>query len=252
MATVGEISAPYGNFLLPILPAGPGVCRVCHSAVTGGWDRCYQCGQASGQLSYTADAVIPIALAVKGEQLAHELWAYKYGPRASVRERLQVGLAAVLWRWLASHERCVASVAGVSSFSVVTTVPGTAPRQGMHPLEAIVGGLVGATRDRYERLLVAASGVAQERTHNDDRFRVTRNVAGETVLLIDDTWTTGAHVQSAASSLKLGGASAIGAVVVGRHFNRSQPEPYRELAEAHWRAARDRGWSWDTCCVEVT
>jgi hypothetical protein len=44
-----------------------------------------------------ADVVVPIALAVKRGQLAHELWHYKYDADATVRRRLEFRLAAVLW-----------------------------------------------------------------------------------------------------------------------------------------------------------
>jgi predicted amidophosphoribosyltransferase len=254
MATVGEISAPYANFLLPVLASDSSVghvCKVCHSTATEGWTRCYQCNQAERLLTSLADAVVPIALAVKGEQLAYELWTYKNSPRERVRARLQVGLAAVLWRWLDEHEACVARASGTRSFSLVTTVPGTADRSGDHPLERMVGSIVGLTRDRYAQLLLPATGVKQGRDHSDTRFAVSTELAGESVLLIDDTWTTGAHAQSAASALKSSGAGIVGAVAIGRHFNRTPADPYREPAETYYRAARDQGWDWQTCCAEA-
>ena len=250
MATVGEISAPYENFLLPVLTSGDGVCDVCHTVVTGVHERCYQCNQAARQLSATADVVAPISLAVKGGQLARELWTYKYGTQERVCAQLRVGLAAVLWRWLDGHERCVARAARVEEFTAVTSVPGTARRSGPHPLEAILGGIVGITRERFEPLLALTPGAEQERSVSDNRFGATRRLDGEAVLLVDDTWTSGAHVQSAASALRAGGARAVGVVVIGRHFNRQQSEPYRDAAEAHFRAARDQGWSWDVCCLD--
>jgi len=99
--TVGEVSEPYANYLTPVLAQAAGVCQVCRTSVAGDWSRCFQCEQARNLLPSTADAVVPIALAVKGEQLAHELWTYKYSPRSEVRAKLTRGLAAVLWRWLA-------------------------------------------------------------------------------------------------------------------------------------------------------
>ena len=251
MATVAEISAPYANFLLPVLSVADDVCTVCHSTAGEGWTRCYQCNQAAGCLSVTADAVAPIALAVKGEQLAHELWAYKNSPQAKARRRLQIGLAAVLWRWLGTHEACVARASGGREFSLVTVVPGTAERREDHPLEETVATIIGATANRYERLLVTDPRVEQGRLHSDARFRTTRLLHGETVLLIDDTWTTGAHAQSAASALKLSGAAAVGVVVIGRHFNRTPTDAYRALAEGYYRSVKDQGWDWNWCCVHT-
>lgn len=250
MATVAEVSAPYANFLVPVLSSRRGVCEVCHTAIGHEWSQCYQCDQAAQVLSSVADVVVPVALSVKGEQLAHELSAYKYSPRAVVRERLAQGLAAVLWRWVAAHEKCVARACGASQFAVTTTVPGTAPRVEQHPLERIVGGIVGATRGRYERLLAVNPGAPQGRTHSDHRFRALRRLDGESLLVVDDTWTSGAHAQSAASALRAAGAHTVAIVVLGRHFNRRPPEPYRASAENYYRAAKAQGWDWATCCVE--
>jgi hypothetical protein len=58
-----------------------------------------------------ADVVVPIALAVKREQLAHELWHYKYDVDPSVRARLTMRLGAVLWRFLGQHEKHIAGAA---------------------------------------------------------------------------------------------------------------------------------------------
>ena len=53
-----------------------------------------------------------------------------------------------------------------------------------------------------------------------DRYEPTARLTAEPVLLIDDTWTTGANAQSAAAALKRAGAGPVAAVVIGRHLNR--------------------------------
>jgi adenine/guanine phosphoribosyltransferase-like PRPP-binding protein len=53
-----------------------------------------------------------------------------------------------------------------------------------------------------------------------DRYESTSHLTDEPVLLIDDTWTTGANAQSAAAALKRAGAGPVAAVVIGRHLNR--------------------------------
>lgn len=83
MATVGELSAPYEDRLLPVLRAQSRVCRVCHSSAGEGWALCSQCGAHRQGLAATAFVV----LAVKEEQLARELWVYK----AARAERLRRG-----------------------------------------------------------------------------------------------------------------------------------------------------------------
>ena len=76
-----------------------------------------------------------------------------------------------------------------------------------------------------------------------DRF-TSSPPSGEHVLLIDDTWTTGGHVQSAAAALKAAGAGRVVAVVLGRHLNAS----YADTAILVEKA-RLRRFSWETCCL---
>lgn len=180
--TVDDVAGPYANFLLPIPDVGPGVCNVCHSAVYDGYSTCYPCMQARRELwDRVADAVSFVALAPKGEQMARDLYTYKRDtvPIELRRPRL-IGLAAVLWKWLAQHESCVARAAGVARFDVVTSVPSTRDRMTTHPLAELVSGVVGGTRDRYEELLTVRRTDLGLRDQSADRFghaRPDRNVS---------------------------------------------------------------------------
>jgi orotate phosphoribosyltransferase len=67
------------------------------------------------------------------------------------------------------------------------------------------------------------------------------------VLLIDDTMTTGAHVQSAASALMLAGATVVAAVPIGRYLNPVRgKEPVRELLAK----AKAEVYDFEECCLE--
>jgi hypothetical protein len=61
-------------------------------------------------------------------------------PRRDDQARFELDLSAVLWRFLAGHETCVAAAAEVDGFDRVCTVPsGNAARDERHPLRRIVG-----------------------------------------------------------------------------------------------------------------
>ena len=249
MPTVGELSAPYANYLYRVRDVGTGVCEVCRTVVLDGYARCWQCNEAIRQLPATANAVAFIALAVKGEQLAHELSSYKNSSHPEARHRMTMGLAAVLWRWLAGHEQCLATAAGVASFDVVTVVPSTRGRTGGHPLRRIVAEVVGPTKVRYRDLLDPDLSVHQDRVPDMARWRAVR-LGGESVLVIDDTWTTGSGIQSAAARLMDSGAAAVGIVAIGRHFSTVQTrEDYRNASKEYYRLTRHIPWSWDWCCL---
>ncbi|MEU6284606.1 hypothetical protein [Streptomyces sp. NPDC047028] len=241
MTTAVELSDRYANFLTHPLVPGPGVCRVCTGPAGAGYAVCRPCHETRRALgSATADAVVPISLAPKGEQYANELWRYKNaaGPQ---RHYFRRGLAAVLWRFLVMHERCAADRCAVARFDAVTTVPSTHERT-EHPLRLIVADMVGATRDRHRDLLIPTPRAAElGRLPSGARYTASP-LRGENVLLIDDTWASGNHAQSAAAALKAGGAGSVAIVVLGRHLNGG----FGDTA-VHVERARLRRFSWNVC-----
>ncbi len=239
MATVFELSDPYANFLLAPR-AGDGVCRRCFN-LTDGYDLCFACQHGGNSI----DVVAPISYSVAGEQLHHALAGYKR-VSADWAQALTRQIAAVLWRHLALHEQCLARAAGVERFTQVTVVPsGTASRQLPHPLEEIVARLVEPTRERYTPLLRRTAHPVPLHSFSVDRFVAVAGLSGEPVLLIDDTWTTGASAQSAAATLKKAGSGPIAAVVVGRHLNRGWGENDRRLRAL----PTPFDWSRCVCCA---
>jgi hypothetical protein len=66
-------------------------------------------------------------------------------------------------------------------------------------------------------------GEPLERSLNPWRFIAGRGAAGASVLLLDDTWVSGASAQSAAVALRMAGARHVAVVVLGRHVNPADP-----------------------------
>lgn len=105
--------------------------------------------------------------------------------------------------------------------------------------------MVGVTRERYRDLLTPTPGAAElGRTASTSRY-TSSALWNENVLLIDDTWATGNHVQSAASALKAAGAGSVAVLVLGRHLNSG----YGDTA-THVEQARLRRFSWDSCALK--
>jgi predicted amidophosphoribosyltransferase len=237
MPTVRELSEPYENFMLGPR-RGPDVCCDCFN-LTDGYERCYACARGPRVL----DAIVPISYSVASEQLHHTLASYKR-LSGDVARRLAMGLAAVLWRFLALHEVCVARAAGARAFPIVATVPSSdRAHDEAHRLHWIVSELVGPTRERYHRLLRRSSSNADPHAFSPDRFVVEATLSGEPVLLIDDTLTTGANAQSAAAALRGAGAGRVAAVVIGRHVNRDWHQNDRRLR------ALATPFDWNRCAL---
>jgi predicted amidophosphoribosyltransferase len=214
VAHVHELSASYANFMLGPRP-GPDVCADCFDLTDGG-TRCNHCSHDGGWV----DTMAPISYSIGGEQLNHALGGYKRYAEPAGRY-LTAGLAAVLWRHVGDHEGCLARAAGVDAFDVVTTVPSSdAGRDGTHPLHRLVGELVKPLAPRYERLLGRTDAAATAHQFSAERYAASRALRGRAVLLIDDTWTTGANARSAAAALKAAGAERVAVVAIGRYVNR--------------------------------
>lgn len=223
MAPVVELSASYANVLLRPRP-GPGVCERCFDLTYGG-ARCYHC---SHDVAFV-DAMAPISYSIGGEQLHHALAGYKRYSGTPARYLTAV-LAAIVWRHVQEHEPCLARAAGVSGFDLVTTVPSSdARRDATHPLHRLVGELVKPLQPRYARLLRRTDTSVSPHHFHADRYAATMNLRSRAVLLIDDTWTTGANAHSAAAALKAAGAECVATLVIGRYVNREWGHNDRQL-----------------------
>ena len=223
MPSVAELTPLYTNFMLGPRP-GPDVCHRCFN-FTRGFDRCYACDHTEAWLA----AIAPISYSVAGEQLHHALRQYKRVGGMAGR-RLILELSSVLWRYLSAHEPCLASAAGVERFELVATVPsGDQSRDQAHPLRTIVGEIVVPLAERHERLLRRSSHDVAPRVCAPRKFDAARRLDGEAVLLIDDTWTTGASAQSAAAALREAGSGPVAALVIGRYLNREWHDNDRRL-----------------------
>lgn len=246
--SVDSIAGPYANFLVPVPRRAPGVCGVCRRGVEGTYPTCPKCAlEPLGVGRGGADVVAFVALAPSQNQLAYELVNYKrVATPPSMRQRFSTGLAAVLWKWLALHEGCLAREAGVPDFPVVTTVPtSSSGRTAPHPLVTVVSQIVQGSGMRYRPLLQPSGVPVAQRQFSRHRFNATAALAGEPVLIVDDTWTTGAHAHGAAAALRAAGSGRVAVLAIGRWYH---PDDTRNTRVEQQR--RGRRWSWDECLFD--
>lgn len=250
MATVEEVTDPLIRNLTPPPAARAGVCQVCHSW-TETWngrpqDLCSSCTQTVNAVSRPLQVVVPISLVtVRGSQFYTTLSGYKnsYLPD-EVRGQFALRLGALLARFLRDHGACVRHAAG-EDWDVITTVPSSSSRVGEHPLVRVVKMARAQHALVQELLEPAEADRLDHRYASDHGYRVTRDVGGARVLLIDDTFTTGARIQSAASALATANASVTAAVCLGRVV---RPD-YADEAQALWDERREIPFDFGVCCV---
>lgn len=224
-----------------VLPPGPGVCALCHGSAPPGRLRCGTCLRTAAQVSLAATAVTPISLYRTGDGLWKVLRGYKDGLDAGLRCRLRRELARLLSQYLRFHLACLAPQ--IPPGWAITTVPPTHRRAEAQPLEAVIQ-LAPWLHRRYVRTLRTRSA-PEHNAASDRAFRAARSVPGMDLLVVDDTFTTGASVHSAVSALRLAGARVVGVVVVGRVLN-----PGLHTGDARlWEAARARPFDLHVCCA---
>jgi hypothetical protein len=212
----------------PLYPIGPdppaAACTVCRGPARSGYARCYQCDthEILGH-GLLADAVVPISYAVKGTPFAEDLWRYKSPGGLGMSAR--GSLLALLLAFLDDHAGCVWRRAAMPGPDRLAVVPSGLGRPGSHPLLALA-----APHVSLPLWPLAIRPGRQGRDLDLHRFQAGPGPHGGGVLLLDDTWVSGASAQSAAAALKLAGAGRVALVVLGRHVNPADPRAARFAA----------------------
>lgn len=244
---VDEASEAYERAMRNIAPPGPGICESCWAFIDPSFPTCYRCGHQPECL----DVVVPISYSEHQGQLHTALRNYKDGASAGIRRNAAVRLAAILWRFLRDHEACVARAAGVEEFDLVTIVPSSDPDRDARSAFRKLAGWVRPIKPRFQRAL-EPTGEVEGREFDANRFRATSDVSGQSILLLDDTWTTGGHAQSASQALLNAGSTKVALVVIGRHIRRDY-EPVRDSGETCGSLLDDlpEAFDWSTCAVHA-
>lgn len=197
---------------LPVRPAGPEACATCHGAIEPALDpspTCAACRSVAAQLDRPLVPVIPVSLTTAGSGLHRALCRYKsLGADAGAHAR---HLAALLGVFVAHHVACAAP-GGADAVLVVPSLGGRRPAP--HPLHEVLGMV--PTLPPVLDCLVQGPAPVRHRRASSLGLVCTRTLAGRRVLVVDDTYTSGAHLQSAGVAAASAGAVVVGGLVAGR------------------------------------
>ena len=186
-------------------------CEVCTLPVDG-YPRCPQCRSLLHSGAAIADRVGTMVYAEEFGSQAYKLMrAYKSS--APTQDQLDT-LAGLLAVGLAGHGACVWELAGPRPVSWCT-VPSLGRRDGEHPFHKLVAAL--PHRDGSEILVEAAEQVRDARSYRPANYVIKSPIPeGAHLLVVDDSWVTGAHAQSVAGALKAAGAECVSILAVAR------------------------------------
>ena len=213
MPSVHEVSEPLAGLCRPVPAPGPGVCVVCRGCARPEFSTCYSCARVTAQVRRPCHRVVPLSLYAIPGGLHATLRGYKDGESGADRRRYAALVVSLLARFLFDHGDCLGSCRA-GGWDFITTVPST-NRDGPHPLASALR-LVPWLAAQHQETLVRGTAAMAHNVASDDGFVVRSGVRGARVLVVDDTFTTGARVQSAASALQLAGARVVAAVPIGR------------------------------------
>jgi hypothetical protein len=180
---------------------------------------------------------------------------YKESPVDEARHHFAPIVRHLWCRFVAAHRECLARSAG-GSFHLVVPVPSTARPTGA-PLAAVDGLAADAERllpeARWSPGVLARSVGAVGHMHaNPHAFTVpdtqVKVVARRRVLLLDDTYVSGARSQSAAAALRLSGASSVVIVALGRVLRPDRSPLHADFVRRNRRGAADRVAVPEPCC----
>jgi hypothetical protein len=207
-----ELAETAGPYLHNTVRGDGGTCAVCTTPVSG-CHRCLTCERA-----YAAAAlggiVVPLIYGIKGSPSAAVLRGYKDDPRPSARARYARIVNRLLYLGIKSHARCVERQAG-HPIDVRLAIPSLKDRPGPHPFAAIAASMDAVSESP---ILVPRFAAIDDHSISARRFRLTPDVdlMRRHVLLLDDTWTSGASAHSAALTLRRAGAQRVSVMVIGR------------------------------------
>jgi hypothetical protein len=170
---------------------------------------------------------------------------YKDAPAVSARAHFSRLLAALVDQFLGAHRECLLGELG--DWHAVCAVP-SSTRGRARPVEAVlsrVEGLRGLEVVELDR----GPGHASHLSPSAEAFTAPPGLVGARLLVLDDTWVTGARARSAAQALRPGGAEVAGIVAIGRAVDPDAAPWVRQWWDAQRAGSPARSSCGLGCCT---
>jgi len=206
LRAVHEYIESSGSAFLKNVRWVPGLtCRRCAGIPSPGYDTCLACSTRSRQ-SGLVDRLGFVTYAWPDGQAGRTMHAYKGGGETSYQL-----VDALLTYAAAAHWGCAVDNDGATPTSWAY-VPSLSGRQGTHPIQQIASRFL----KRVPAIEITPTPrPGGTRSFDPGHFKA-RSTDAKHVILFDDTWTSGGHMESASAALKAAGAETVTGLVVAR------------------------------------
>lgn len=194
------------------------LCDLCGTPC-GGYPNCFKCGQVfrPGNFgSLLPDVCAPLFYAIRGTQSGVDVRAYKDPfPTEQVLNRIKI----VFYFFLELHRECLGVKTGLAPSHVVAVPSGTGRVN--HPLVDVLLPFAGRVLEQRSVRRLAPPRAEGERQESiaPGLFDVGSFSSGDHVVVVEDTWTTGANCLSVAVAVRQAGAGTVSVVPLARYLN---------------------------------
>lgn len=202
----------------PVTPSGFGVCRFCRGPTQPDYERCFCCATVAAHLGMPVVPVVSMTTYQLGDEMHRTLRRYKDDPSASTRRRAADRCATLLAAFVDGHRPGIEALSG-GPWDTVVTVP-SSTRPGRSPVDDVVTAVPSLAVD-HRHLLVRGPGRLEHLHPSRSGFAVDprldlASLVRHRALVVDDSYTTGARAQSAATALRLVGMRVGAILALGR------------------------------------
>ncbi|MFE5768709.1 phosphoribosyltransferase family protein [Streptomyces sp. NPDC056485] len=195
-------------------------CLTCRTPTRVGslgtpYERCFRCAST---VSHYLDGFVPICYSLH-DAFEGVLWRAKNDDSASW---LRIPLGALLWSFLNAHESCIEGAYGGPFDARIIMPSHSSTRGGASHLGKVVDHIQDFSQCWDDSILVkndASKAEARRGSVVKDLFTASSKVSGKRILILDDTFTTGGTLASAAQALKIAGARTVVGIGFGRQLS---------------------------------
>ena len=191
----------------PVLPPGPGTCLVCCGPAAPGFGHCFACRTVARLLHRCSPPSCPFACAAVPGRLYTVLMGYKESPVDAARRHFARLVGEHFATLFGDHAACVRALLG-GGIDVVLPVPsssrpGRSSLEGVRDLGDLVVSAFGPGAHWMPGLLRRSGAPVGHMRPHARAFAPTDQAAVRhaRVLLLDDTYVSGARAQSASAAL---------------------------------------------------